>query len=198
MSTNTTTPHLWIIVEASHLFRSGDKFQTQFFVMDVANFIRRKFFDSTENFKVVVLHGSTKNDQADRYTAALERFGVKVIRMKPIASVAGENKVFYKPMFYIHRMMGHEIPIGSDLVLVGFHNPRYKLFLNKYHPDFRLSMAAFSTPSKKQGIMHIPEDFKPLLAHAISLDEYVGDIKAEFKRKSTENTQIKPQGHDEK
>lgn len=171
------------IIEASHLFRSGDKFQTQFFVMDVVNFLKRKFFDNTEDFKVVVLHGSTKDEQADRYTAALERFGVKVIRMKPIVSIVGANRVYYKPMFYVHHMMGREIPTGSDVVLVGFHNPRYRLFLEKYHSDFKLSVAAFATPSKKQGIMEIPEDFKPLLVHAISLDEYAGSIKAEFKRK---------------
>ena len=172
------------IIEASHLFRSGDKFQTQFFVMDVVNFLKRKFFDNTEDFKVVVLHGSTKDEQANRYTAALERFGVTVIRMKPIASVVGENRVYYKPTWYMHKMMGHEIPMGSDVVLIGFHNPRYLTFLDKYAKDFSLSMAAFTTPSKKQGWMQIPAEFLPLLKHAINLDEHVNDIKAEFKKKA--------------
>jgi|ERR1700739_42095 len=171
------------IIEASHLFRSGDKFQTQFFVMDVVNFLKRKFFDNTEDFKVVVLHGSTKDEQADRYTAALERFDVKVVRMKPIASIVGANKVYYKPTWYCHRLMGHQIPIGSDVVLVGFHNPRYLTFLEKYHKDFNLSLAAFTTPSKKQGWMTIPVEFAPFLKYSIDLDEHVNDIKAEFKKK---------------
>lgn len=171
------------IVEASHLFRSGDKFQTQFFVMDVVNFLKRKFFDNTEDFKVVVLHGSTKDEQATRYTAALERFGVKVIRMKPIASIVGANKVYYKPTWYAHKMMGHEIPTGSDVVLVGFHNVRYLTFIEKYAKDFSMSVAAFTTPSKKLGWMQIPTEFLPLLKHAINLDDHVNDIKAEFKKK---------------
>jgi hypothetical protein len=171
------------VVESSHLFRSGDKFQTQFFVMDVVKFLKRKFWDDTEDVQVIVLHGSTKNEQAERYATALERFDIKVIRMQPIASLVGEGRVFYKPMFYVHRMMGTDIPKGSQVVLIGFHNSRYKAFLDKYHNDFKLSMAVFSTPSKKQGEMKIPEDFKPLLQHSISLDEYVSEIKSEFKRR---------------
>jgi hypothetical protein len=178
-------PVLHIIIEASHLFRSGDKFQTQFFVMDVANFLKRKFFDNTEDFKVIVLHGSTKGEQAERYSAALERFNVKVVRMQPIASIAGADKVYYKPTFYLHRMMGSSIPIGAHIVLVGFHNTRYLTFLNQYKKDFNFSMAVFATPSKKQGIMHIPEEFKPILDNAINLDDHVYDIKSEFKRKET-------------
>jgi hypothetical protein len=170
------------VIEASHLFRSGAKFQTQFFVMDVVNFLRRKFFDGTEDFHVIVLHGSTKKDQAERYAAALERFDVKVIRMTPIASIVGADRVFYKPTFYLHKMMGNEIPKGSHLVLIGFHNVRYGAFLAKYHTDYRLSLAAFTTPSKKLGMMGIPKEFNPYLQHSISLDEWVPDIKAEFKR----------------
>jgi hypothetical protein len=169
-------------IEASHLFRSGDKFQTQFYVMDVVSFLRRKFYDNTDDFKVVVLHGSTKDEQAERYTSALERFNVKVIRMRPIASIAGANKVYYKPTWYCHKLMGHGIPKGSDLMMVGFHNPRYLTFLQKYATDFGLSMAAFTTPSKKIGWMQIPEEFKPYLKHSINLDEHVADIKAEFKK----------------
>jgi len=180
MSNNTP---LWIIIEASHLFRSGDKFQTQFFVVDVVNYLKRNFYDNTDDFHTVVLHGSTKDEQAERYTAALERFDVTVIRMRPLASVAGENKVYYKPTWYCHKLMGHEIPKGSDVMLVGFHNERYLTFLQKYHKDFELSVAAFETPSKKQGMMKIPDSFKPLLRHAIDLDSHVAEIKAEFRGK---------------
>lgn len=170
------------IIEASHLFRSGDKFQTQFFVMDVVNFLKRKFYENTEEIQVIVLHGSVKDEQAERYTAALGRFGVKVVRMKPIASVVGHDKVYYKPTWYMHKMMGHEIAKGSEIMLVGFHNPRYLTFLEKYAKDYGFSMAAFTTPSKKQGWMTIPEEFKPFLKHTLNLDEHVTDIKAEFKK----------------
>ncbi len=173
---------IFVIVEASHLFRAGDKFQTQFFVMDVVNFLRHQFFDSSEA-EVLVLHGSVKEEQTAKYSAALERHGVKVIHMKPIVSQVGPDKVFYKPTFYIHRMMGHEIPIGSQIVLVGFHNPRYKMFLEKYAKDFQLNLAAFTTPSKKQGWMTIPTEFEPFLKNTIPLDCWVAEIKAEFKRK---------------
>ncbi len=173
---------VYYIVEASHLFRAGDKFQTQFFVLDVVGFIHHAFFMDAGESQTVVLHGSVKAEQAERYAAALERHNVRVIRMKPIDSMVGGGKVFYKPTWYCHRMMGTEIPVGSKVVLVGFHNPRYGTFIEKYRKDFEISMAAFCTPSKKQGIMHIPDEFKPLLKFAINLDEYVAQIKAEFKR----------------
>jgi hypothetical protein len=170
------------IVEASHLFRAGDKYQCQFFVMDVVSFLLNQFFPETEG-KTIVLHGSVKNEQAERYASALERHGVKVIRMRPIDSVSGGEKVFYKPTFYMHKMMGTDIPVGSDVVLIGFHNPRYDKFLEKYAQDYRFSMAAFTTPSKRQGWMSIPQEFLPMLQHAIALDDYVTEIKAQFKGK---------------
>ena len=180
------------IIEASHLFRSGDKFQTQFFVVDVVNYLKRDFYDNTDDFHTVVLHGSTKDEQAERYTAALERFDVTVIRMRSIASIAGENKVYYKPTWYLHKMMGKEIPKGSDVMLVGFHNERYLTFLQKYHKDFNLSVAAFDTPSKKQGMMKIPSTFEPYIKYAIKLDEHVAGIKREFKheRKSSDHKRL--------
>lgn len=173
----------FFVLEASHLFRAGDKFETQFFVMDVVNFLRHKFFAEGE-IETIVLHGSIKEEQAVKYSSALERHGVKVIRMKPIASTIGSQKWFFKPTWYLHRMMGTDIPKGSNVVLIGFHNPRYKSFLEKYAKDFRLSVAAFTTPSKKQGMMTIPEEFFPYLKESIQLDEHVPAIKAEFKRKS--------------
>ena len=172
---------VFYIFEASHLFRAGDKYQTQFFVMDVANFIKHKFFDNDES-NVLVLHGSVKDEQAERYTAALERLKVRVIRMKPITSIIGNDRFYFKPAWYLHKMMGHEIPKGSDVVLVGFHNERYLSFLTKYHKDYNLSVAAFATPSKKLGMMKIPDEFTPYLKHSIHLDDYVADIKAEFRK----------------
>lgn len=171
------------IIEASHLFRAGDKFSTQFFVMDVVNFLQSAHFPGTDA-NVCVLHGSVKTEQGDRYAAALERHSVKVIRMKPIASAAGEERWYFKPTWYMHKMMGQDIPAGSTVVLIGFHNPRYRAFLEKYSKQFQLNVAAFCTPSKKQGMMTIPEDFKPFLKQAINLDECVDGIKAQFRKKS--------------
>ena len=175
---------VYYIVEASHLFRAGDKFQTQFFVLDVVNFIQHEFFPDAGEAKTVVLHGSVKDEQAERYAAALERHNVKVIRMKPIDSMVG-GKVFYKPTWYMHKMMGADIPEGSQIVLIGFHNPRYLAFIEKYAPEYQISMAAFTTPSKKQGWMTIPTEFAPHLTKSIDLDKFVPQIKAEFKRKSS-------------
>ncbi len=173
---------VYYVVEASHLFRAGDKFQTQFFVLDVVNFIQHQFFADGGEAKTVVLHGSVKDEQADRYAAALERHNVKVIRMKPIDSMI-KGKWYFRPTWYIHKMLGTDIPEGSSIVLIGFHNPRYLTFLEKYAKDFKISMAAFTTPSKKTGWMTIPAEFAKYLAQAIDLDKFVTEIKAEFKRK---------------
>lgn len=170
------------LVEASHLFRAGDKHGTQFFVCDVVNFLRRAYFPD-EDSHIVVLHGSTKEEQARRYAAALERHGVTVVRMTPIPSLNGSDKHFYKPTYYIHKMMGKEIPVGSTVVLVGFHNIRYLSFLQKYHGEFRISMAAFTTPSRRQGFLRIPTEFLSLLQQAICLDDFVAEIKSEWKKK---------------
>lgn len=172
----------YYIIEASHLFRAGDKHQQQIFVMDVVKYIQGAYFPGTE-FKVTVLHGSTKEEQATRYAQALERHGVKVIRMKPIASDTGGDRVYYKPTWYCHRMMGGDIPKGSAVVMIGFHNPRYRSFFEKYAPDYNLSLAAFDTPSKKQGLMAIPTDFAPFLRNAIHLDTHLPEIREQFKKK---------------
>ncbi len=171
---------IFVIVEASHLFRAGDKFETQFFVMDVVNFLRHKFFGN-EEAETIVLHGSVKEAQAAKYSAALERHGVKVIRMKPIASQVGLGKVFYKPAYYMHKLLEKDIPKGSTLVLIGFHHPRYRTFIEKYQKNFHISIAAFATPSKKQGLMRIPAEFLSLVEQAIELDSHVVAIKQEFK-----------------
>ena len=178
---------VYYVIEASHLFRAGDKFQTQFFVLDVVNFLQHECFAPDMETHVTVLHGSMKDEQAERYAAALERHDIKVIRMKPIDSMVS-GKWYFKPTFYMHRMMENEIPIGSQVMMVGFHNPRYLRFIEKYAKDFKLSIAAFTTSSKKQGWMSIPEDFKPHLEHSIDLDKFVTQIKAEFKRNSVVNS----------
>lgn len=153
--------------------------------MDVVNFLRRTKFPDGES-KTIVLHGSTKEDQAARYAGALERHGVKVVRMNPIPSKSGAEKVFYKPTFYIHAMFGNEIPLGSTVVFIGFHNSRYKEFFEKYHKDYNLHIAAFSTPSKRQGVMRIPAEFSPFMGSCIDLDSHAAAIKAEFRlHKST-------------
>jgi hypothetical protein len=171
----------FFIVEASHLFRAGDKYRTQFFVADVTRFLEKHLSKSSS--RTVVLHGSTKDSQAAKYSTALERHGVTVIRMKPIPSAVSKEKVYYKPTWYLHKMMGADIPKGSHIVFVGFHNPRYVTFLQKYAKEFKFSLAAFRTPSKKQGEMHVPVEFKPYLKETIDLDKHVEDIKAEFRRK---------------
>jgi hypothetical protein len=168
------------IIEASHLFRAGDKFKTQFFVMDVVNFLRHTFFPGEAS--TIVLHGSTKEDQAQRYAQALERHGIKVIRMHPIPSKSGSDRVYYKPTYYIHAMMGKEIPVGSTIVLIGFHNARYLDFLKKYRDSYKISIAAFSTPSKHLGVMRIPAEFSSYVEQALDLDPHADAIKAEFKR----------------
>lgn len=101
--------------------------------------------------------------------------------MKSIDSTI-KGKWFFKPTWYLHRMVGTDIPKGSDIVLVGLHNPRYITFLEKYAKDFRLNMAAFTTPSKKHGWMTVPTEFAPFLAQVIDLDKFVAEIKSEFKR----------------
>lgn len=172
----------YFVLEASHLFRAGDKHKTQFFVSDVVAFLRRSHFPD-EDFHVIVLHGSTKEEQATRYANALKRQGIEVIRMTPIPSLQGNGKHFYKPTYYIHQMMGKQIPAGSTVVLIGFHNLRYLSFLQKYSQDFKLSVAAFTTPSRRQGALKIPTEFQSFIQKAICLDSHVADIKNEWKKK---------------
>lgn len=163
------------IIEASHLFRAGDIYQTQFFVLDVVDYLSKTFFPGEH--QTIVLHGSTKEEQASRYIAALERKKVKVVRMAPIPSGAGSGRVFYKPTFYLHLLLGKEIPKGSAFVLLGFHNPRYEAFLKKYHEEYKISMAVFSTPSKKHGVLTIPKSFASYLQQSINLDEHAEEMK---------------------
>jgi hypothetical protein len=172
---------VYFVIEASHLFRAGDKHATQFFVADVANYVLHRYFPE-QTAQITVLHGSVKQEQGDRYAAALERNGIKVVRMKPIESHT-PGKWYFKPAWYMHQMMGTNIPEGSDVVLVGFHNVRYIKFLEKYAKTFKLHLAAFATPSRSQGLMTVPEEFKPFLVSLVDLDADVPGIKAEFQKK---------------
>lgn len=182
-----TTTKTYFAVEASHLFRAGERFETQIYVFDVVKFLARTFFEGSP-YQAIVLHGSTKEEQAIRYSDALERSGAKVVRMRPIPSEAKPGAVYYKPTYYLHNMMGSEIPEGSNLVLIGFHNIRYLNFLKQYSQRFKVSMATFGTPSKKLGLMTIPEEFRPHLKLGINLDEHIQAIKNEFRRTSPETS----------
>jgi hypothetical protein len=174
------SPKTFFVIEASHLFRAGDKFQTQFFVIDVVRYLQHEFFPNGD-VQAIVLHGSVKDEQANRYAQALERTGVKCVRMEAVQSKVGVGKVFYKPSWYIHGMLGAEIPKGSNVVFVGFHNERYLTMIQKYTSDFNLSLAAFTTPSRKNGMMGIPVSFQPYLKLSINLDHSVEAIKSLFR-----------------
>lgn len=171
---------LYFIVEASHLFRAGEIHSAQLYVVDVINYLSREVFGATPE-KSWVLFGSTKESQADKYTQAVERTGIKVVRMAPIDSRITPGSKFYKPSTYIHSIF-EEIPIGSSVVLVGFHNTRFEDLLKKYRTQYSLSLGAFTTRSKSMNDMAIPEHFVPLLKHAIKLEEHIEGIKSEYKR----------------
>lgn len=171
---------LYFIVEASHLFRAGEIHSTQLYVIDVVNYLSREIFHSTPD-KSWVLFGSTKESQAEKYSQAVERTGVKVIRMTPIDSRITPGSKFYKPSVYIHSIC-EEIPPGSDVVLVGFHNTRFEDLIKKYRTRFNLSLCAFTTHSKSMNDMTIPEHFIPLLKYAIKLEDHIDGIKSEYRR----------------
>jgi CTP:phosphocholine cytidylyltransferase-like protein len=170
----------FFIVEASHLFRAGEIHSSQLYVIDVVNYIAREIMNSpvTDTW---VLFGSTKEQQADKYVQAVERTGVKVIRMAPIDSRIIPGNKFYKPSTYLHDIFA-TLPDGSQVVLVGFHNTRFEDLLKKYQHQFQISICAFTTKSKTNNDMRIPENFIPLLTHAVSLDDHISGIKGEYKR----------------
>ena len=172
----------YFIVEASHLFRAGELFSVQIYVVDVVNYIARTIF-ATEPRHSWVLFGSIKDQQAEKYKAAVERTGVEVIRMEALDSRLNNGAKFYKPSVYLHTIL-KTLPKGSNLVLVGFHNTRFEEILKRYQNDFSISMAAFTTRSKSGMEMKIPYQFAPLLKHNLSLDNHIEGIKGEFKRAS--------------
>ena len=170
----------FFVVEASHLFRAGELFSVQIYVVDVVNYLARTLFNS-EPTHSWVLFGSTKDEQAQKYTAAVERTGVEVVRMEALDSRLNNGAKFYKPSVYLHTIF-KTIPSGSNLVLIGFHNTRFEEILKKYKTDFNISMCAFTTRSKSGMEMKIPTQFIPLLKHGLCLDTHIEGIKNEFKR----------------
>lgn len=170
----------YYIVEASHLFRAGEIFSAQLYVVDVINYLNNEVFRG-EKAESWVLFGSTKDSQAEKYTAAVEKGGTKVIRMTPIDSRLNVGGIFYKPSVYLHEIFA-ELPVGSEIVLIGFHNTRFEDILLKYKNKFIISMCAFTTKSKNGSDMKIPSHFVPLLRRAITLDNHVDGIKSEYER----------------
>lgn len=175
---------VYFIVEASHLFRAGEIHASQLYVIDVVNYLARECFKS-EVGGAWVLFGSTKDAQADKYTQAVEKTGVKVVRMTPIDSRITPGSKFYKPTTYLQGIVD-QLPKGAEVCLVGFHNNRFEEVLTKYKGTYRLSLGAFTTKSKSHNDMRIPEHFEPLLEHMINLDDHIDGIKNEYKRTKVE------------
>lgn len=170
----------YFIVEASHLFRAGEIHAAQLYVIDVVNYLAREVFATTAT-QTWVLFGSTKEAQAEKYVQAVERNGIKVIRMTPIDSRIVPGSKFYKPSTYLHEIFAG-LPTGSTVVLVGFHNTRFEDLIRKYREQYQISLCAFTTKSKTNNDMKIPEHFVPLLEKAVSLDDHIDGIKAEYRR----------------
>lgn len=181
------TPPCYFIVEASHLFRAGEIHAAQLYVVDVVNYLAREVFDTTAK-QTWVLFGSTKESQAEKYVRAVERSGVKVIRMTPIDSRIVAGNKFYKPSTYLHEIFA-ELPTGSQVVLVGFHNTRFEDLLRQYQHQFAISICAFTTKSKTNNDMKIPEHFTALVQKAVSLDQHVNGIKTEYRRAKSVETE---------
>jgi hypothetical protein len=178
---NTRTVSNYIIIESSHLFRAGEKFGTQFFVVDIASYLSREVYQFEGPFQTIVLFGSTKEDQAIRYIRSLTKNDVEVIRMNPVDSRVDPGKKFYKPTLYLHKIF-HEIPLGSKVVLIGFHNHRYSEILEKYSETHEIHVAAFTTRTAKGEWMQIPEDWSGLAASCKELDGYAEYFKEEYHR----------------
>jgi len=169
----------FFIIEASHLFRAGELFSAQLYVVNVITYLANEIFAPSSGSWV--LFGSTKDSQAEKYTAAVEKTGTTVIRMTPIDSRLNIGSKFYKPATYLHEIF-KDLPSGSNIVLIGFHNTRFEDILLKYKNKFSISMCAFTTKSKNGMDMKIPEHFYPLLNKAISLDNHVNGIKGEYEK----------------
>jgi hypothetical protein len=176
-------PSTYFIIEASHLFRAGELFSAQLYVVDVIRYLARELFHTT-NSGSWVLFGSTKDSQAEKYTAAVEKTGTTVIRMTAIDSRLNIGSKFYKPATYLHEIF-KDLPTGSQIVLIGFHNTRFEDILLKYKDKFIISMCAFTTKSKNGMDMKIPDHFGPLLNKAVSLDNHIDGIKGEYEKQRT-------------
>ena len=176
---------MYFIVEASHLFRAGEIHASQLYVIDVINYLARDVFGE-EIGDSWVLFGSTKDAQADKYTQAVERTGIHVVRMMPIDSRITPGSKFYKPSTYLQSII-NELPAGSTVCLIGFHNNRFEDILKKYKDQYALSLCAFTTRSKSHNDMKIHEHFSEFLVNAINLDDHVDGIKNEYKKCKVES-----------
>ncbi len=176
---------MYFIVEASHLFRAGEIHASQLYVIDVVNYLARDIFGE-EVGDAWVLFGSTKDAQAEKYTQAVEKTGIKVIRMAPIDSRITPGSKFYKPSTYLQSII-NELPSGASVCLVGFHNNRFEDILKQYRGQHPMSLCAFTTRSKSQNDMKIPEHFNEFLVNAINLDGHIDGIKNEYKRSKAES-----------
>jgi hypothetical protein len=168
----------YILIESSHLFRAGEKFGTQLFVADVASYLY-KLYGFQGPSQSIVLFGSTKEEQAIRYIRSLAKNHIEVVRMNPIESKVNSLKKYYKPVFYLHQIL-HEIPRGSRVILVGFHNHRYEEILVKHSANHEIHVAAFATSTTRGDLMHIPEGWSELCSSCIELDSHVDLIKEEY------------------
>lgn len=172
------------ILEASHLFRAGEIHASQLYVIDVVNYLSSHIFKEDQKDSWV-LFGSTKDIQADKYVQAVEKTGIKVVRMTPVDSRITPGSKFYKSTTYIHNIF-QSLPKGSHVCLVGFHNTRFEEILKEYSKDYKISLAAFTTKSKSNNDMKIPMQFYPYLHKIISLDSHVDGIKSMYVKPETE------------
>jgi CTP:phosphocholine cytidylyltransferase-like protein len=175
----------FFIIEASHLFRAGEIYSTQLYVVDVINYIATEVLNVPVD-QSWVLFGSTKENQAEKYIAAVERNGIEVIRMVAIDSRINLGSKFYKPSVYLESIM-NSVPVGSDIVLVGFHNNRFEDLFRKYSASLNLHLCAWTTRSKSMNDMKIPDHFKAFLKSAISLDNHVDGIKDQYRKQRVES-----------
>lgn len=166
------------VIEASHLFRAGEIHSAQLYVIDVVNYLGSKILNAPVE-KSWVLFGSTKNIQAEKYIQAVERTGINVIRMTAIDSRITPGSKFYKSSNYLQEIF-NELPKGSHVCLVGFHNTRFEDLLKAYAKDYKISLAAFTTKSKSNNDMKIPPQFFQYLHKVVVLDQHVDGIKSMY------------------
>lgn len=166
----------YFIVDASHLFRAGDLYASQIYVIDVVNYLCQNVFNCTMK-DTWVLFGSTKDSQSKSYTQAVEKTGIHVVRMVPIDSRVHPGSKFYKPSMYLHPLF-EVIPKGSQVIFIGFHNTRFEDLFRSYTKDYHLSLCAFTTKSRSNHDMAIPEKFHQILERTICLDNHIDGIKA--------------------
>lgn len=171
----------YIIIESSHLFRAGEKFSTQLFVIDVSSYLAREVYRFQATHQTMVLFGSVKKEQADKYVKSLIKQNIDVIKMDPVVSTVDKSHVYYKPIPYLQGIFSH-IPRKSTVVMVGFHNHRYEEILIQYKNTYNIHVAAFSTQTAKGEYMQIPRHWDRLCCSCRDLDYHIDGIKTEFKK----------------